>query len=324
MNMSASLPSYVESTIPRGHRSLADRARCVLDDALDRVRRGDARRATALLVEALDGLYHQADEPARAELRELCRAHGLFTLLAEDPYTARARNKPRGYAGDAVMLDFIYARSAPAQTSQVGREVFAVTTGCSTAQSVSLRRDLLGALIDRAAHRRARPNILAVAAGHLREAAGSSALAQRRVGRFTALDQDAESLAVVDAEYGHLGVEVVRESVGGLLKGRYAPAELDLAYVAGLLDYLDDDSAAKLIARLFGALRPGGSLLVANFAPKHTAEGYMACFMEWRLVQRDVYALQLLAKDLPDAEVASLRAFRDTPGNVAYLEIVRA
>src|SRR5947209_16410808 len=38
-----------------------------------------------------------------------CRQHPLMKLLQHDPLTWRAFTKPRGYAGDAVMMDLVYA-----------------------------------------------------------------------------------------------------------------------------------------------------------------------------------------------------------------------
>src|SRR2546421_12699356 len=38
-----------------------------------------------------------------------CRQHPLMQLLQQDPLTSRAFTKPRGYAGDAVMMDMMYA-----------------------------------------------------------------------------------------------------------------------------------------------------------------------------------------------------------------------
>ena len=39
--------------------------------------------------------------------------HPLLAQLHEEPYTRRAFEKPRGYAGDAVMLDFVYRHGPP-------------------------------------------------------------------------------------------------------------------------------------------------------------------------------------------------------------------
>jgi len=43
-----------------------------------------------------------------AEFKSACQDHPIAKIILEDPYVRRAFDKPRGYAGDAVMLDFIY------------------------------------------------------------------------------------------------------------------------------------------------------------------------------------------------------------------------
>lgn len=184
------------------------------------------------------------------------------------------------------------------------------------------RRDLLARYVDDASVGGARPRVLAIACGHLREAALSRALGAGRVASFVALDQDPESLAVVDASYGALGVTTVRESVGGLLKGRVAFDAQDLVYAAGLYDYLDERTGAALTARLASMLGEGGCLLVANFTPHHEGRAYMAGFMDWELVQRDEAGLRALATGLDELRFA-VRTFSDAAGNIAYLEVRR-
>src|SRR4051812_11537217 len=44
------------------------------------------------------------------EFIEQCQTHPLMKVLHQDPFTFRAFSKPRGYAGDAVMMDYIYGR----------------------------------------------------------------------------------------------------------------------------------------------------------------------------------------------------------------------
>jgi hypothetical protein len=50
----------------------------------------------------------------------------VFRLIQEDPFTRRAFEKPRGYPGDAALLDYVYdgvnaAASLPVTTSNLGR-----------------------------------------------------------------------------------------------------------------------------------------------------------------------------------------------------------
>ena len=42
-----------------------------------------------------------------ADYAQLCLRHPLRALLHQDPFTYRAFSKPRGYSGDAVLLDLV-------------------------------------------------------------------------------------------------------------------------------------------------------------------------------------------------------------------------
>jgi hypothetical protein len=73
------------------------------------------------------------DRPAewRSHIDTL-RASRLLEVLYEDPFTQRAFDKPRGYAGDAVLLDFIYKtpciESALEDTTEIGRRIYHFTS----------------------------------------------------------------------------------------------------------------------------------------------------------------------------------------------------
>ncbi len=53
------------------------------------------------------------------------RNHPLHSDLMLDPYVNRAFHKPRGYAGDAEMMDLVYTRTAPKDTSPLGSGLIA-------------------------------------------------------------------------------------------------------------------------------------------------------------------------------------------------------
>ena len=130
-------------------------------------------------------------------LRRECQSHPIWRMLLEDPYTRRAYEKPRGYAGDAVMMDFVYSGEAPSETSAVGRMVFAATTRLPNGKSVVWRRDHVATRIDDIASKVDRPVISSVACGHLRECQKSVAVRDGRIGMVYAFDQDSASLDVV-------------------------------------------------------------------------------------------------------------------------------
>jgi len=102
------------------------------------------------------------------------REHSLFELLMQDPYTARAYQKPRGYAGDAVMLDYVYGRRGSyhdAGVTDLGMAIHAYSAGASPpARAVRWRRDWIASQIETSMIAAGRPvKVLSLACGHLRE-----------------------------------------------------------------------------------------------------------------------------------------------------------
>jgi extracellular factor (EF) 3-hydroxypalmitic acid methyl ester biosynthesis protein len=226
-----------------------------------------------------------------AEFMGIARSHPLYQITQEDPFTKRCHDKPRGYAGDAVMLDYVYTRTAPEGTSAIGKHWFDFTTVGSMALSVRYRRSLLHAMIDDAASQNANYQILSVASGHCRELDASLVLNERFAGKFIALDQDAESCNFVATEYANCAtgrIEVINQSVRALLKSGMADSQnrFHLIYSAGLYDYLDDQLASSLTSALLKMLRPSGKLVIANFVPESESRGYAAVFMDWHLIYR--------------------------------------
>jgi extracellular factor (EF) 3-hydroxypalmitic acid methyl ester biosynthesis protein len=254
-----------------------------------------------------------------------CLHHPIKEIAHADPMTRRAFLKPRGYPGDAGILDLIYhAVPLPADTTRMGAKVYSHTTSHPACASVRARRDMLARTVDETALRVDRPRVLSVACGHLREAQASKAVSEGRVGEYIALDQDKESLALIDRELGANGVTTMPESVRGLVTGRVDLSGLDLAYAAGLFDYLGLPVAVSVTRSMLNMVKPGGRVLVANFAPNLVDIGYMETFMAWNLIYRDEQAMQEIAAGLPQDEVASTRLFRESDGNIVYLEITKA
>lgn len=251
--------------------------------------------------------------------------HRLMSLVHQDPFTKRAFDKPRGYAGDAVMMDYAYgihgAYEATRQASDFGRALLGYLQIRPAAQSARYRREHIARLIDEIAAVEARPRILAVAAGHLREAERSTALASGAVGRFVALDADRESLREVQAQYSGLGVETIHASVRHLLARNVTREPFDFVYAAGLYDYLNDNVAATLTARLFELTKPGGRMLIPNYAPACPDRGYMESCMAWDLIYRDEYDMTRLMARIPADQIASYDVYSDPSGSVVYLRI---
>lgn len=306
--------------------------------------RSQAANGTALLNEArkliLDGAVHTGMELLVSGLGEHRRLtlgqewtrfasaaleHPVRELAHQDPFTRRTFDKPRGYAGDALMLDYIYREvPLPSDTTEMGRAIYSYTSASPACQSVRCRRDILAEAIDEVAARTpAGARVLSIACGHLREAQRSEAVKAGALSTFVGLDQDEESLALLGREHVQLGVTPVAGSVRDILGARVAYRDMDLVYAAGLYDYLPPPVATRLTARLFAMLRSGGRLLVGNFCPNLHDIGYMESYMAWTLLYRTEADMEALAAEVPAGEIAGRRLFRDGPGNVVYLELQR-
>jgi extracellular factor (EF) 3-hydroxypalmitic acid methyl ester biosynthesis protein len=303
--------------------SLQDNVQALLDHALAQVHNGRALAGYRLLGSPLSALWSEARGCARAEeMTAWCRQHPLHALAQQDPYTHRATTKPRGYAGDAVMMDYIYQGTPPPDTSAIAAEIFGATTRASMGLSVLYRRQLLKSLIDDAVVSVDAARVLSVASGHARELEGSLVQSPHFHGEFVALDQDPLSCQEVQRVHAGGRVQVLNEGVRDLLSPERAAAlgRFDLVYSAGLYDYLPDVLARRLTQRLLQSLAPGGRLVIANFVPAGSGRGYMELFMDWTLVLRTEAQLRQLAQA---AGAAQVHSFLDPHRNVVYAELLR-
>lgn len=278
----------------------------------------------------LNGLHTQrlnSSDQEWAEYVSLCQHHPLRELLHQDPFTARAFKKPRGYAGDAELLDMIYGREerwpVPPETSELGRKIFEYTTLTPACEGVRARREFIANLLDRLVEEVNRPLVLSVAAGHLREAILSSAVKRKKFGKFIALDSDTQSLEVVDREYGSYGVEVVAATVRQLLTGRLSLGCFDLIYSTGLFDYVQQLAAQRLTSAMFQMLNPRGRLLLANFFPDIGGIGYMESYMQWKLIYRTRQEMLIMTDNIPQQDIRDIRIFTEENQNIIFLQVTK-
>lgn len=233
------------------------------------------------------------------ELVGIAQNHPVSRFFLEDPFTKWSFEKPRGYSGDAQLLDFIYGHTsvgeAIAQASPLGRALYSYTRDASSSVAVRERRDLLTRHVDEIASERGRDTeILTIAAGHLREANRSVALQEKSIKRWVALDQDPLSVGSIARDFTGTCVEAIDGSVKSLLTRTQKLGEFDFIYAAGLYDYLTHNVAVKLTQRCLQMLKPGGVFLFANFSSDIVVDGYMETFMNWALLLRsdvDMWAI---------------------------------
>jgi extracellular factor (EF) 3-hydroxypalmitic acid methyl ester biosynthesis protein len=286
---------------------------------------GDTLSVAHTMSNLLSGLHEIRRELPPDDWQTFCKQvvpkHDLAKLIHQDPFTFHSVRKPRGYAGDAALLDYIYGHSK-ATATPLGERIFEFTTNTAPCRAVRTRSKIIAGIIDRLAQERREPlRILSIACGHLREADTSQAVQAGRVAEYVAFDQDAESLAEVGRRLKQWNVRTVRGSIVDLLMGRHRSLEgFHLVYAAGLYDYLSQRLATRMTSWMFNATRPGGTTLLTNFLSGIGGAGYMEAFMDWELIFRTPEELGDTASRIPVDAIGGKRVY-SVDGEVVFVEL---
>ena len=135
------------------------------------------------------------------EWRALVKTSPLIKLwrffLSMDPYTRWGLTKPRGYPGDATLMDFAYGhsliRTHIEESGPLAARIYVATSGARQSKSIRDRVELMRHELSlRAA--KGEFNAVSVAAGHARELEELPKSTRRSFLSFTAVDLDSTSL----------------------------------------------------------------------------------------------------------------------------------
>ncbi|HEY0881237.1 MAG TPA: class I SAM-dependent methyltransferase, partial [Archangium sp.] len=240
----------------------------------------------------------------------------LWPFIMGSAFMQRTNLKPRGYAGDATMMQMIYD-DAWEGTWVFNKLMHRHPVRHPAAEAVRNRRQLIARLLSEhlSAHAAAPYRVLSVACGPARELEDvfKRGLDPARV-ELTLLDQDDEALAAakrtVQTVEQQLGAPVrfttVNDSVRTLLRDRTASerwGRFDFIYSMGMFDYLTPPVARAVLSRLFELLAPGGRLVVGNYHVDNPSRFYMAYWLDWVLYYRTEAEMRALAAGLPGAHV---------------------
>lgn len=324
----------IESVSKIGNADFESRERsllCLLNEVHDElvspgVNPPRVQQAIDKLFRGLREVRQTASANEWKKLIRIGRAHPLRCLVHEDPFTARAFHKPRKYAGDAVMMDYIYGREedwTPPAASELGAAIFDYTTSAPASSGVRERRCYIAEMLDEIGRTQTESAVLSVAAGHLREAGLSRAVRRNSFERFVAMDADEQSLDEIEKRYGKYGVEPIVANVRRMLTGPLDLGSFDVIYSTGLYDYLADSTAKRLTANLFDCLRPQGKLVVANFLPEIRDVGYMEMYMDWHLIYRNRGEMMALADNIVQSQVREIRMVAERNENVVIMELTK-
>jgi hypothetical protein len=276
-----------------------------------------------LMLHDLDAYRRSIPEEAwRNTVIEL-RQMPFYPISQEDPASSHSTKKPRGYAGDAHLIDFLYRSDCIGneviKSTPAGQAIYNFWMNSPAARGVRNRREYFSRQLVRAVTRNRNARILVLASGHFREGdiiIANEAFADAAV---TCLDQDPLSCEEVKRRFAKCKVTVLNRNVTaalGLTETNY-----DLIYAAGLYDYLSEKVAIRLNAHLISILAPGGRLVVPNFLQSAPNRASMELLQDWFLIYRDENEIRrLVAKALDSHQQISYFETEDASIGYAILD----
>ena len=307
--------------------NLTDEEKYLLDHVHSQINKSNLSEALITLYDGIKEIYKHSSKEHWNKFISEYRQHHISSVFLQDPFIRRAFEKPRGYAGDAVMMDFIYALDGivppPFEDKEleIGKKLYYEFNRLSLAcNAVRERRRILSKKIDQTSERVSNPYILSVACGHLREVLDSLAVKNKAIGKYVIIDQDKESLSVAAELIKDFG-EFIPASVLDIIKGKIPISGFDFVYTAGLYDYLPDKISIKLTVKLFNLLNPGGRLLIANFLPNIPCIGFMEAVGDWWLIYRNKEQMQELISKIPKEHINNVDIFVEKNQNIIFVEI---
>jgi len=273
-------------------RAAAKEGGVVPDDLAREIRGGFATFVIALNAAIGDqsGLTELVRERLGARVQRDVLPYLLMTKTSERLYS-----KPRGYAGDFLSIDWIYADVAQGE-GRLGKLLDRCFLDEPAARAVRNRRDLLkGKIMDVLERNPERPvKITVMACGPAREVFDVFELLPDPARlEVELIDIDAEALAQVAAEAKERGLDArIRTHQANLVylalgRDSLDISDQDLVYSIGLVDYFNDKLTTKLMSYGHSLLRSGGQLVLGNFHPSNPDKALMDYVLDWRLIHRD-------------------------------------
>ncbi|ETR72066.1 MAG: Crp/Fnr family transcriptional regulator [Candidatus Magnetoglobus multicellularis str. Araruama] len=229
----------------------------------------------------------------------------IYPIIMRSRFADRAYTKPKGYAGDYMMMEMLY-QNTPDGDGKLGIVIDDWCLSTPSAQAVRNRKQLLSAQIksicDQKKETQTGPiNIMNLACGPNRELFEFLYKCNytQRIDA-TCVDIDSQALHFIDQQINVFSHQaVIRLMNENLIKWALGKIDHDfglhdIIYSAGLTDYLNDELFMAFVNRCYSQLKDNGCLIIGNFAPTNPDRLFMDHILDWRLIYRTADELKQL------------------------------
>jgi len=230
-------------------------------------------------------------ESAKEDFFNLCHA------IDESPLHQRTRKKPLGYAGDFLLIDWIYTQKISGNGA--GRFYDEMFHRYEASIAVRNRKDFfISKCREFAESNRNKVDVLDIGCGSCRDIIEAHNICDNGT-RFYyhCVDHEKEAIHYARNLLKGTGVE---ERVFLDCRNAFhfrSDKMYDLIWSAGIFDYLDNRSAAVLIKRLWRNLKSDGQMIFGNFSPKNPTRKGMELIGKWYLIHRSAHDLIMLCEN---------------------------
>jgi len=232
----------------------------------------------------------------------------MYPYFMRSRHAERSYHKPKGYAGDFLMIEHIYANT-PKGAGRVGEVIDAFCLARPSSRAIRGRRRLLAGELARLsaplAEQGKRIAIMNLACGPNRELFDFLGdCSYTHLIEALCVDIDSEALQYTNKyvnTFPHsASIRLMQENVikWALGRSRQEIGLQDIIYSAGLCDYLEDGLFKRLIKKCYHQLKPGGTLILGNL-DFHSDSAFMDRILRWKLIYRNREQLQNLFRDTP-------------------------
>ncbi len=241
---------------------------------------------------------------------KFCR-RPLSNLLKNGPLAGSCHGATPTLIHDPHVLDSIYGLDAVPQDLTCGANLLQEwELALGFCESLRARHQFLIRELNELGDSVPRPRILALGAGHLREASSALCLNNMSGGELVAFDRDPACIDLIESEYDYPGLCTFSGSLRQLIHDP-ALGRFDLIYLPNLSDILEDLRLKALLEGLLPLLRRGGRLLSANFCPDLEDAAYLEGRLDWWPIYRDEEEWAQLLGELPCQNLRGQAVFRD-------------
>jgi extracellular factor (EF) 3-hydroxypalmitic acid methyl ester biosynthesis protein len=269
-------------------------------------------------IDRIAELIEHSDKPeeAREDFFNRC---GLFDYSVMHK---RTRWKPMGYAGDFLVIDWIYTQKTA--ESGLGKKIDELFHSYEAAQAVRNRKAFfIKTCAELTKTKKTRIDVLDLGCGSCRDVLEAHQRCNNGVQYFFhCVDHEPEAIEYAKSLlHGTEAEPYIQLDCRNVFKFDTAK-RYDLIWSAGLFDYLSGRAAAILIRKIWKYLKEGGQIVFGNFSPSNPTRKGMELVSKWHLLHRTADELVEICEE-SGVPYTSLEVESETLGINLFCKIMK-